>query len=558
MSLKKFNIFFILISLLVMTLFYLYIARLLQNNIDTQVQNSVRSSGIELRQQLYSNFNLIEQRFVHYEEVSLLKLKEVAQSVDKNTTTETLVSLSSILNHNVYDGHYEIYLIDENKKVIESTSKGDVGLDYNEYPYFSKALDKLQEGTIEYKISAPTYDEYALDIAQYYVVATNDGQWVMIGFVLPFDDYIHTQPETLNDVFPALKQVDLFILTYDSIQHINTQAHKIKDFKTAGAEKEYYANMMMKDLSLEKRQDSGVIESIAGFFSEQNMVQLLKVDDESEVYTLVDSSFENSADDFMFIAKLTFDHEYFRQGYDELKNLMHLFVSFIFLFILFAFIIIYSFVIKKVSAIVYEMQSDEAIKIEGFMFSEFKFFVKRYNSFLLRWQEEVHRLNDITLTDELTQCANRRHFNQIMKSQIDLFKRYQHPFSMIMYDIDDFKAINDSYGHTQGDTVLTKMSEDVRQHLRSSDILCRIGGEEFAIILPDTDEEAATVVASKIRETIEKHIYIDKQSVTISLGVSEFTGGHNFNSFYSSTDQLLYQAKNSGKNCVVSRKTSKK
>ena len=558
MSLKKFNLFFILISFLVMTLFYLYIARLLQNNIDTQVQANVHTSAVEFRQQLYTHFNTLQQRFVHYEEVSLLKLHEVAKTVDENSTSETLLSLSSILNHNVYDGHYEIYLIDKNKEVVASTSKGDIGLDYKEYPYFSKALDKLQDGTIDYKISAPTYDEYALDIAQYYVLPAANGRWVMIGFVLPFDDYISSESETIANVFPALNKVDLFILTYDSIQHINTQAHKMKDFKTAGAEKEYYSNMMMKELDLVKSPENDVIETIAGFFTEQNMVQLQKLNDESEVYTLVDSSFENSADDFMFIAKLTFEHEYFREGYNELKNLMHLFVSFIFLFILFAFILIYSFVIKKVSAIVHEMQSDEVIKMQGFMFSEFKFFVKRYNSFLVRWQDEVHRLNDITLTDELTQCANRRHFNQIVKSQIDLFKRYQHPFSMIMYDIDDFKAINDSYGHTQGDTVLIKMSEDVRKHLRSNDVLCRIGGEEFAIILPDTNEEAATVVANKIRETLEKHTYIDNQSVTISLGVSEFTGGHNFNSFYSSTDQLLYQAKNSGKNCVVSRKTSKK
>ena len=117
MSLKKFNAFIVLISLTVMTLLYLYITELLQHNIDAQVQNNVRSTTVELRQQLLNNFNTLQQRFGHYEESSLQKLQDVSKQITESTTSVDLITMASLINKNVYDGHYEIYIINEDKVV---------------------------------------------------------------------------------------------------------------------------------------------------------------------------------------------------------------------------------------------------------------------------------------------------------------------------------------------------------------------------------------------------------------------------------------------------------
>lgn len=551
MSLKKFNLYIVLVSLTVMSLLYLYITQLLETNIDAQVKKSIRMTSIELRQQLKNNFSTLQQRFGHYEQMSLQKLEFVAKQISRETTQEELAALASAINTNVYDGHFEIYIINKEKVIEKSTSQGDIGLDYKEYTYFSKELDLLRSGGIEYKISAPTYDEYASDIAQYYIASAADEQWVMIGFVLPFGEYVNYKADELKTVSPALQKLDLFILTYDNIQCISAEVQQKKDFSRSKVNKEHYAAMIINDLGLQRKPKSLDIELIAESFTENGTV--LYHDDaqkKSVVYSLASSSFEDPSDDFMLIAKMEFDQRPYLAEYRELKNLLYLFILLIYVFMLLGFGLMYKTVIQKITEIDRQMYSDDTIVVKGFLFSEFTYLVERYNTFLLRWKEEVHRLNEMSMQDELTKCANRRYFNQKMKEEIELFERYGQEFSMIMFDIDDFKSINDTYGHSIGDHVLRSIADDVHTQLRINDVLCRIGGEEFAIILPETDRESAIVVAEKVRETIAKQSYIENEQVTISLGVESYNKEFNFSSFYRTVDGFLYKSKQSGKNCV--------
>jgi diguanylate cyclase (GGDEF)-like protein len=268
------------------------------------------------------------------------------------------------------------------------------------------------------------------------------------------------------------------------------------------------------------------------------------------VYALVYKAIRTDSEDFLLIAKMRFDPKPFLDQYHQLKGLLYFFIVFILTSTMLSFMLIYRAVIKKIIDITRQIQKDEPIVVRGHLFNEFKYFIQRYNSVLLRWKEELRRLNEISMQDELTKCYNRRYFNRKMNQQIELYQRYGHTFSMLMFDIDDFKRVNDVYGHSVGDYVLRAIAGDVKKQIRTIDFLCRIGGEEFAVILPETGLESAAIVAEKVRAAIEKEDYIDGERVTVSVGVGSICEEDDFNTFYRAVDSLLYASKENGKNRV--------
>jgi len=155
--------------------------------------------------------------------------------------------------------------------------------------------------------------------------------------------------------------------------------------------------------------------------------------------------------------------------------------------------------------------------------------------------------------DPLTDLYNRRYFTKISESIFHLAKRNHSKFSILMLDIDNFKRINDTYGHKVGDDVIVALSNVLQQHSRSSDIVCRFGGEEFILLLPDTDKEGAFVIAQKIRKLVEELKVADGISFRVSIGVSELDieNDRTIEDVIKRADDALYSAKNSGKNRVV-------
>jgi len=164
------------------------------------------------------------------------------------------------------------------------------------------------------------------------------------------------------------------------------------------------------------------------------------------------------------------------------------------------------------------------------------------------------KMQEMAITDSLTGLYNRRYFYMILDNEIERAKRYQTPLSLIMIDIDHFKAINDKFGHLVGDDVLRSMSEICKKLLRQTDNMFRYGGEEFMIILPVTKQEEALNVAERIRSTIEDTVIKTKKGsvkITISIGVSEYGENHSApNEFIESADKTMYEAKKAGRNCV--------
>lgn len=159
-------------------------------------------------------------------------------------------------------------------------------------------------------------------------------------------------------------------------------------------------------------------------------------------------------------------------------------------------------------------------------------------------------------TDPLTKAANRLKFDTLLHQQIELSNRYNHSFCIIMLDVDNFKAINDTYGHSTGDQVLETLARTVQKNIRKSDTLARWGGEEFAIILPHTKLVTGIKIAEKLRKKIEKTEEETLPHFTCSFGVSEYLRGQSVEAFMHDVDNKLYLAKQRGKNCVVSSQSS--
>ena len=162
-------------------------------------------------------------------------------------------------------------------------------------------------------------------------------------------------------------------------------------------------------------------------------------------------------------------------------------------------------------------------------------------------EEELKRL---ATTDKLTGAYNRTKFKEIMGREIERVKRYNQPLSIMIFDIDHFKDVNDRYGHSAGDYVLKTIADIVRENIRKIDYFVRWGGEEFMIISSETNLNEAYVLAERIRETIESYIFEDNGKVTISLGVTEFKENDTEDSLTKRADNAMYEAKKKGRNRV--------
>ena len=164
------------------------------------------------------------------------------------------------------------------------------------------------------------------------------------------------------------------------------------------------------------------------------------------------------------------------------------------------------------------------------------------------------RIEELSITDQLTGLFNRRHLDNILKQNTDLHDRYKNPFSVVIVDIDHFKSINDIYGHQIGDKVLIEFATILKNNSRSTDIAGRWGGEEFLIILPNTNQDEACAVAEKMRFQIAQYSFDTVGPKTASFGVSQFS--LNIHETISRADEALYQAKNEGRNKVCVAKIS--
>jgi diguanylate cyclase (GGDEF)-like protein len=168
------------------------------------------------------------------------------------------------------------------------------------------------------------------------------------------------------------------------------------------------------------------------------------------------------------------------------------------------------------------------------------------------FHDNIYRMATI---DALTQAFNKKYLLEALDSEFKFSRTYSRPLSIIYFDLDHFKNVNDTYGHNVGDFILKETCEVVKSQTRKDDILCRFGGEEFVILLPTTEAPTAYELAERIRKAIETHEFVVdslKLQQTISAGVAQLTANMNTpTQLLEEADQKLYQSKTNGRNQVT-------
>lgn len=201
--------------------------------------------------------------------------------------------------------------------------------------------------------------------------------------------------------------------------------------------------------------------------------------------------------------------------------------------------------------------------------SDFIFKPLRFEELLLRLERVIRvrkldtervkmleRLKELSITDGLTKLFNSRHFYNQLKSEVGRCTRYQHPLTLLILDIDHFKDYNDAYGHLEGDKVLLRLGQVIKLLLRKMDSAYRYGGEEFTIILPETEMAEARTVAQRIRRAVKAIVFSAEPgtevSVTVSVGMTEYRPPEDITTFVQRADKALYQSKSDGRDRVSS------
>jgi diguanylate cyclase (GGDEF)-like protein len=169
-------------------------------------------------------------------------------------------------------------------------------------------------------------------------------------------------------------------------------------------------------------------------------------------------------------------------------------------------------------------------------------------------QESEKEYRELSIVDDLTQLYNSRHFYHQLKIELERSNRYKQPITLLLLDLDNFKAFNDAYGHVEGDEVLRRLGQVVKRCLRETDFAYRYGGEEFTILLPMAISADGAITAERIRTELKKESFFpmpdQEVHMTMSIGLAQYKPGEDMKVFVHRVDQLMYQGKKNGKDCV--------
>ncbi|WP_409440297.1 GGDEF domain-containing protein [Psychromonas sp. GE-S-Ul-11] len=560
-SLKAFNIVaFISLFIIVFSgLYYQYMAA--NQSTSENFINDNYNQSLEIKEKFRTIFDKLEYEFIQAEAENIKKLDQLSEIVANQKSNFDLQKTVTELNKNVTFGRYDVAIINQDYIIEQASIKQEIGLDLGQFKDVKTLFNSLFDNKIKLNISSPKIDLNA-KLKRYLLKLSEDQKYILqVGFSLDYIDEIHTQLHYLNTESSAIK---LYLATEFFIQQINAQPadvnSKNEEFKNLTASTKAFLldlnnalnNPEIEDLANQDRKQVNLNKSLAKIvpLNEQLMSFVDEAQNTINFYSATGALFGEESATLLFI-KTTFSLAPLN---NSLRNNLN---TFLFISVLVLLVLIFFELFKKreitskLSSISHMIKNNKMIDNKTSRIKDISILIKSYNEMLARLNQQIAVNKELSYIDTLTGVKNRRAYDEKIQELISLYQRYDTTFSIGLFDADNFKQINDNHGHSYGDIVLKDIAKQLQTNKREGDLVFRIGGEEFIVILPNTNLLNSQNVLDKMRTEIRKNLtYQEEMKITVSIGLTEVTKQDDKYSLFKRVDKFLYIAKKRGKNQV--------
>lgn len=535
-TIYKLQILFSLIVFVIFTLFYTTYKNSYEADLNSYIQKEITLN----KNRIVDSLKIVSMKYedkrnsflnVHNYSLKLLK-------VDSSLSLEKIKK--DIKNkYDLTDIEIEFYLIDKNYVIYKTTFPKDLGFNLS---VISEAKDFLDKTKIDGNIYlADNISEDAIDgkYKLYSYSKLNNDSYLELGFV---------DTKLFNSISNELNN------------HKNLSLYRVN----TNDDYEYYYKMEKRDVKISKEDHFKSLKKFSKNEKSDDIIlntmrdkKSILVEKDNEVISYVPLlEYKNfpllKYTDIIMEIKIDISQKTEALGHFKGIFIFTLFITIVFLYFMFYWI--KKNFTKPIEIMANSIRDEQAIDYfnESKNDCELTYISNEYNKLYNKLKDEIQINKDLIYIDALTNIRNRKAYNEKIKEDLSLFKRYSTPFCMIIMDIDNFKSINDLHGHKIGDKVLIELSELIQSNIRNNDYLFRVGGEEFVIIFSQTSLDKAKVVSEKVRNIIENSLVtIVNQKITVSIGLSEVKSEDSEDTIFKRVDNLMYKSKNGGKNKVT-------
>jgi len=553
-SLRTANLLLFLVLILAVALIGFEQYRFLKRQFTIELEKRIEGNTYQLQDYFQNRLDKLHYVFNKTAQLDLQKLKE-AQSYF-GTIDKPLEPIRKKLNENVVFGSYDIYLVNLDKVIVRSTYPPDVGMDFKQYDYASRIFDMVRDGVIPYHVSQPYFSSVSKDFRKYFLILSKNGKFfVQISHNYYLLENVKRELAALRERYPHIERIDAIFSSNELINPLEqTYPDKKHVYDYLERDKKKFLRRFADDLGIRMKIDDLMKRRnlVAALFGGKRM--RYRIDWQGRravVYSVSENVFNDSINKEYIILRTVYDLHGDFAGYRERVARLLTVVGLTFVMIVLILLFIRKFFAQQLERMTEALRHDRDIREESFIVKEFRTVANAINAYRQKLRIKNRELETLSHTDALTGVYNRRYFGKMLEKCIYEFHRYGKPFVLVIFDIDDFKAINDEFGHDVGDEVLREMCRIVEHEIRKSDMLFRVGGEEFALLLVPAEGKSGLRIAEAIRKRVAGQKFLSRFAVTISVGVSGFQTDDSAVSLYRRVDEFLYISKQNGKNRVT-------
>ena len=559
LSMRRLLLVMIGIVLLFTTIVGLVEIRTLRRGLETQIQNRVAIESMRLDEFIVSTYEALQFLFSSADDVDERNLQRVKEYFDR--MDRPLDPIKKDLDQHAIFGNYDIYLIGKDRIVHRSTLAMDVGLDFHDFSYVMKIFEQLEKGRIPVHISAPFYMPLTSDFRRYLITLSKDQSF----FVQLSHNFFPRQGfaerlRRIRERSPEVRRIDVYFLANGMLNSVGSRRifkDKKHYFRQMNQLKREFLERFQKEtgVTVDRKRAMEDPEYIHDLFRRANKLRYTLHPEREEVvlYYASENSFTSRSNQQTVIIREVYDvSEFYREYHHSLNRILLGLMVMALLLLLLIWTVKY-LLADRIRGIVESLEKGEPLAHPWPRIDEFEQLRSAIETFRESLAQKNRELELLSYLDPLTESYNRRFFNKTLSEKIYSFERYGENFALLIFDIDNFKMINDRYGHDVGDRVLKELSKFVQKRIRKSDLFFRLGGEEFAVIFSPMDSlEDAVEKANALREGIAGQNFGLGRAVTVSMGISLCKEGDDSESIFRRVDRYLYRSKERGKNIVGS------